>query len=42
MFHRILGKKVTSVITLGAIIMALAMGMGYLGAFLSPEKHIHD
>lgn len=42
MLNRIFGKTVTWVIALGAILMALAMGMGYLGAFLSPEEHIHN
>jgi len=42
MLNRIFGKTVTWVITLGALVMALAMGVGYLGAFLSPEQHIHD
>lgn len=42
MLRQIFGKTVTWVITLGAILIALAMGIGYLGAFLSPEAHIHD
>lgn len=42
MLSRIFGKTVTWIITLGAIAMAAAMGLGYLGAFLSPEKNIHD
>lgn len=42
MVGNILRSKVTWLVTLGAVLMALAMGTSYLGAFLSPEDHIHE
>ncbi len=40
MVKTIFRSHATWLATLGALIIALAMGMSYLGAFLSPEAHV--
>ncbi len=42
MFRKIIGKPLTWLIASMAVIMAIAMSLGYLGAFLGPESHVHD
>ena len=40
MVRTIFRSHATWLVTLGAVIIALAMGISYLGAFLSPEAHV--
>lgn len=40
MVKRIFRSHATWIVSMGALVMALAMGVSYLGAFLSPEAHM--
>lgn len=42
MFRKILAKPLTWLIASTAVIIAVAMSLGYLGAFLGPESSVHD